>query len=83
MNAYELISRSLHNIDGIQISHYDYDMGETIDIAYFTPAEWNSRAAADFRTKNVKHWFLQLVFDHSHIDGSVSVSKCIMHIEIW
>lgn len=83
MTAYDLIARSLHNIDGIQISQYDHDMGETIDIVFFTPAEWNSRTAADFRIKNVKHWFLQLVFGHSHFDNSIAVNKCIMHIEIW
>jgi hypothetical protein len=83
MSAYELVIKSLHNIDGIQISQYDHDMGETIDIAYFTPAEWNSRAAKDFRNRNVKYWFLQFVFDHSHVDNSLAVSKCIIHVEIW
>ena len=83
MNAYDLIARTLHNIDGIQISHYDHDMGETIDIAYFTPAEWNSREAADFRSRNVKYWYLQFVFDHSHVDNSMTISKCIIHVEIW
>lgn len=83
MSAYELIIKSLHIINGIQISHYDSDMGETIDIAYFTPVEWNSRTAKDFRNKSVKHWFLQLEFDHSHVDNSLAVSKCVIHIEIW
>lgn len=83
MIAYDLISRTLHNIDGIQISRYDYDLGQSIDIAYFTPAEWSSRTAADFRTQNVKHWFLQFEFDHSHVDNSLAVSKCIIHVEIW